>query len=120
MSWYLSKGPDWDVVLSSRVRLARNLKDYPFPYRMTGKDCEQVCDRVIKAINAMGAEADDKYVTLQMDMLPEADRQALVEKHLISDDLAKGGAGKAACISRDESVSILVNEEDHIRIQCLS
>lgn len=119
MSWYLSKGPDWDVVLSSRVRLARDLEGYSFPHRMVDDDKKASCDRIVEAIGAINSKTEDKFVTLSMDLLPEADRQALVEKHLISDDLAKGGPGKSVCISKDESVSILVNEEDHIRIQVM-
>jgi len=119
MSWYLSKGPEWDVVLSSRVRLARDLDGYSFPYRMEDHDRIVVRDRIIEAIRLMNLKNDDRFVTLNMDLLPEADRQALVEKHLISDDLAKGGSGRSVCISRDESTSILINEEDHIRIQVM-
>ena len=120
MSWYLSKGPDWDVVLSSRVRLARNLKEFPFPYKMDTKQSLLVCERVTKAIEGMESQTGEKFVTLNMEMLPEADRLSLVEKHLISDDLSKGGQGRSVCISRDESVSIMINEEDHIRIQAMN
>ncbi len=120
MSWYLSKGPDWDVVLSSRVRLARNLREFPFPYKMNAKQSLQVCERVNKAVEEMESQTGEKFVTLHMELLPEADRQSLVEKHLISDDLSKGGQGRSVCISRDESVSIMINEEDHIRIQVMT
>jgi protein arginine kinase len=122
MSWYLSKGPEWDVVLSSRVRLARDLDGYSFPYRLEDRDRNIVRDRVFDAIhviNDTNTKMEDRFVTLNMDLLPEADRQALVEKHLISEDLAKGGSGRSVCISRDESTSILVNEEDHVRIQVM-
>jgi len=119
MSWYLSKGPDGDVVLSSRVRLARDLTGYAFPHRMDDKERVKLCDRVVGEIQNLSGKPEERFVTLSMDLLPEADRQALVEKHLISDDLAKGGPGRSVCISKDESVSILVNEEDHIRIQVM-
>ena len=119
MSWYISKGPDWDVVLSSRVRLARNLEGYAFPYRMEESSRVAVQGKVVAALEAIGEKSGENFVTLNMDQLPEADRQALVEKHLISDDLAKGGVGRSVCISRDESASIMVNEEDHLRIQIM-
>lgn len=119
MSWYLSKGPEWDVVLSSRVRLARDLEGYSFPHRMEDSKKTIVRDQVIEAIQTISTKTNERFVTLNMDLLPEADRQALVEKHLISDDLAKGGAGRSVCISKDESVSIMINEEDHIRIQVM-
>lgn len=119
MSWYLSKGPDWDVVLSSRVRLARDLEGYSFPHRMEDSQKTIVRDQVIEAIQTISTKTNERFVTLNMDLLPEADRQALVEKHLISDDLAKGGTGRSVCISKDESVSIMINEEDHFRIQVM-
>ncbi len=119
MSWYISCGKDADVVLSSRVRLARDLDGYSFPHRMTPEKMIEVRDRVVAAVMALPVAGTEKFVSLNMDLLPEPDRDALVEKHLISDDLAKGGAGRCVCISKDESVSILVNEEDHIRIQVM-
>lgn len=119
MSWYISCGKDGDVVLSSRVRLARDLEDYSFPHRMTSDKMIEVRDRVVTAVMSLPTAGTEKFVSLNMDLLPEPDRVALVEKHLISDDLAKGGAGQSVCISKDESVSILVNEEDHIRIQVM-
>jgi len=119
MSWYLSKGPDWDVVLSSRVRLARNLEGYSFPHLMEDRSRILVREQLVEAIKTLNVGSDDHFVTLNMDLLPEADRQALVEKHLISDELAKGEIGRSACISKDESVSIMINEEDHIRIQVM-
>lgn len=119
MSWYLSKGPDWDVVLSSRVRLARNLEDCSFPHSMDDAKKELIRDQAVKAVQQLNNTTHERFVTLNMDLLPEADRQALVEKHLISDDLAKGGVGLSVCISKDESVSIMINEEDHIRIQVM-
>lgn len=119
MSWYTSKGPEWDVVLSSRVRIARNLEGYTFPHRMQDSDRVKAGEKIIEAIRSMNGSAGNGFVTLNMDLLPEADRQSLVEKHLISDDLAKGGPGRSVCISKDESISILINEEDHIRIQVM-
>lgn len=119
MSWYLSKGPEWDVVLSSRVRIARDLDVYPFPHLMEDSQKVIVRDRVIEAIRTINTKTNDRFVTLNMELLPDTDRQALVEKHLISEELAKGGVGCSVCISRDESISIMINEEDHIRIQVM-
>ncbi|MBN1775157.1 MAG: protein arginine kinase [Clostridiales bacterium] len=119
MSWYTSCGKDGDTVLSSRVRLARNLSGYSFPHHMTEEKMIEVRDRAVSAIMSLPCAETEKFVTLNMDLLPDADRVALVEKHLISEDLAKGGPGHSVCISKDESVSIMVNEEDHIRIQVM-
>ena len=119
MSWYTHCGLDGDVVLSSRVRLARDLEGYSFPHRMTAEKMIEARDRVVSAVMSLPTAGTGKFFCLNMDLLPEPDRIALVEKHLISDDLAKGGTGRSACISKDESISILVNEEDHIRIQVM-
>jgi len=66
--------------------------------------------------------SDEKHSFMEMNMyvLPDADRKSLVEKHLISEDLAKGAVGQCAYISKDESISVMVNEEDHIRIQAMT
>lgn len=120
MSWYLSKGKDWDVVLSSRIRLARDVDGYSFPHRLSNAKKVEINNMIVEAIMASEKENKKNFVTLNMDLLPEEDRRSLVEKHLISDDLAKGGPGKGVCISRDESISIMINEEDHIRIQVMS
>ena len=119
MSWYTQYGKDGDVVLSSRVRLARDLTGYSFPHRMTIDKKSEVRDRIVSAILSLPSVDAEKFVSLNMDLLPEPDRIALVEKHLISDDLAKGGPGQSVCISKDESISIMINEEDHVRIQVM-
>lgn len=120
MSWYIQCGRDGDVVLSSRVRLARNLDGYSFPHRMTNDKMIELRDRAVECLHSLPSADTDKFVSLNMDLLPEPDRLALVEKHLISDELAKGGSGQSVCISKDESVSIMVNEEDHLRVQVMN
>ncbi|MDL2217168.1 protein arginine kinase [Christensenellaceae bacterium OttesenSCG-928-M15] len=102
-----------DIALSSRVRLARNLKDYPFPSRMTDAQVHDLIDEVDAAINKNG-----EYLLMRMENLPQRERKLLVERHMISPDLAKTQRG-AAFINREETVSIMVCEEDHLRIQCI-
>ncbi|HOR13657.1 MAG TPA: protein arginine kinase [Clostridia bacterium] len=102
-----------DVVLTSRVRLARNLQDLPFPGNMAQAEIAELVQRVNKAINT-----NNSFLLLCMQELPEAERHLLVERHLVSPDLA-GCAKGAALINKDESISILIGEEDHLRIQCL-
>lgn len=116
--WYIEKGPESDVVMSSRVRLARNFKDYPFPFKMSKDEGEKVIEKVKDAIfNSNAATCDFEFKDMQK--MNPIDRQVLVEKHLISPNLAGGKAESAAIISRDEKISIMVNEEDHLRIQCM-
>ncbi len=102
-----------DLVLSSRVRLARNLTGLPFSNSMTAAQVQELISRVDGAINA-----NHDFLLLRMAGLPQRERRLLVERHLISPDLAKCAEG-AALINKDETVSILVGEEDHLRIQCM-
>ncbi|AEV67261.1 protein arginine kinase [Acetivibrio clariflavus] len=116
--WYIEKGPESDVVMSSRVRLARNFKEYPFPFKMNREDAEKVVERVKDAILNRSIATSDYEFKDMLKMNP-IDKQALVEKHLISPNLVNGRVASAAIISKDEKVSIMINEEDHLRIQCL-
>lgn len=102
-----------DVVMTSRVRLARNLKGLPFPNSMTSVQMQELIESVNAAINP-----NKDFLLLQMRELPLLQRQMLVERHLISPDLAKQGQG-AALVNKDETLSIMIGEEDHLRIQCL-
>ncbi len=102
-----------DIVLSSRVRLARNLEGLPFPGKMQPLETLNLVQKVDKVINA-----NNTFLLLCMQELPEGERHLLVERHLVSPDLA-GCAKGAALINKEESISILIGEEDHLRIQCL-
>ncbi|HWR22967.1 MAG TPA: protein arginine kinase [Feifaniaceae bacterium] len=102
-----------DIVLSSRVRLARNLDGLPFPHNMEEPELGKLIERVDGAINRKR-----DFMLMRMPELPVRERRLLVERHLISPDLAQSGEG-AALISKDETVSILVGEEDHLRIQAM-
>ena len=114
MNWYLTKGNDADVVVSTRVRLARDVEGYSFPGRLSMEEKRQVRDQIEAALAPAG------LLKLHMDAIPQMDRRALQEKHLISEELAKGETGKSVCISKDESISVMINEEDHIRVQALT
>lgn len=113
--WYTEDGSKNDVVLSTRIRLARNLKGIPFPNKMSEDDAKKVIDTVEKALDEMN------YVFTKIDLssMSEAEKQKYVEERYISPDFASSKLPCAAYISEDENVSIMVNEEDHIRIQCI-
>lgn len=106
------------VIISSRVRLARNLRDYPFPVRMNDTERSEVADK-IKAIMCSGEFCGYKFMAVAMEDLSEFDRIAMVERHLISPDFADGGKGKLLITTEDEQISIMVGEEDHLRIQVI-
>lgn len=100
------------VVVSSRVRLARNFREIPFPHRMTDeRDARLVTDAAVAA-------ARFPRDVLFMRDLAAAQRGALVEKHFVSPDFAGNGNG-ALILSEDRNVSVMINEEDHVRAQCI-
>lgn len=118
--WYFEKGPESDVVLSSRIRLARNFKQYPFPSRMNKEDRAKVLEEVKNAIFSNNGTMAKKFLFVDIHEMTPFDRLVLMEKHLISPDFVSGQEDSGVIISKDEKVSIMINEEDHIRIQCLS
>lgn len=119
MTWYIDRGPESDVIVSSRIRLARDLAHYPFPNRMDAQQAQQAADEVELAFYGQDESRHSAYLALHLDTLSEEDRMALAEKHLISEQLARDGTYHRVIISRDESVSIMINEEDHVRIQSM-
>jgi protein arginine kinase len=116
-SWMRGNGPDSDIVFSSRVRLARNLADSIFPNRATPNEKAQVLERIQAAVKHLEQFKGGLYV--KMDEIGDLDKQFLAERYLISRELASAGAGSAVVISPDQSMSLMINEEDHIRFQVL-
>lgn len=119
MTWYIDKGPESDVIISSRIRLARNLSQYPFPHRMDNLQARQAADEIVNAFMSADESRRHEFLTIDLETLNEINRMALAEKHLVSEDLAKTGKNHRVIISRDEALSIMINEEDHIRIQAM-
>lgn len=118
--WYIDAGPDSDVVISSRVRLARNFDAYPFPQRSLPEHQQKVIQETCDALFSGNSKLKDNFSLIRLKDISLTDRQVLVEKHLISKELAESSLETAALISGDEQVSIMINEEDHLRIQCLA
>lgn len=119
--WMEAGGPHPDVVLSSRVRLARNLDQLPFPHKMEEADAERLlraAEEGVRELNLMGFSSKVELYRLA-DTTP-LERQILVDKHLISPQQAKEARHKGVAVSEDESISVMVNEEDHLRIQVLA
>ncbi|MCR4398618.1 MAG: protein arginine kinase [Firmicutes bacterium] len=118
--WTKGSGPDSDVVISSRIRLARNLELFPFPHMMDEAAADEVlghAGRVTAGLNESGGWGS--FEMFRLNDMSALERQVLVEKHLISPQHSQDPRGKAVILGRDETVSIMVNEEDHLRIQCL-
>ena len=112
--WYLGEGEQSDVVISTRIRLARNLKQYPFPARLDTKSRLAVNEVIRKAVPAA---AGLRYI--EMKTLTQAQIVALAEKHVISPEFASSADGRALLLSADEELSVMLNEEDHIRLQVM-
>ena len=116
--WYQQSGAEGDVVISTRVRLARNLHKVPFPASMTAEQRKQVADRAAGAAVKL-EESIGKLHFLQMEGMPQREALSMAERHLISPEFSRCEEGSALLLSEDESVSIMVNEEDHFRIQVM-
>lgn len=117
--WMSHGGIQSDIVISTRVRIARNLMHQPFPMLATNQQSEEVLKTLEDVLTDEHIQAYGKLYPVLLADLDELDKKVLVEKHLISPNLASESRNGAVFISEDESLSIMVNEEDHLRIQCL-
>jgi len=115
--WLDATGPHADLVLSTRVRLARNLVGVPFTHRARDEQLVSVLGAVERA--ADGTQVFRGSGMLRMHELSPNDRQFLVERHLVSHELSDGARPRALLITPGERLSIMVNEEDHLRLQAL-
>lgn len=115
--WFRSTGPESDVVFSSRIRLARNLKKLPFPNKASQQDKRRIRDEIEKAV--LSLPHFQKSYVLHMEDLSQLDKNFLSERYLISRELAGQGSGSSVVIDEKETISIMINEEDHIRLQTL-
>lgn len=113
-NWYLQSGKDSDVVISSRVRIARNLMEYNFPSKYVKDESKQVFEKLEEITPSLGYGL--KF--LKLDNIDDITKISLMEKHLISPDFAMNSRpNKAIIINDEENICIMVNEEDHLRIQ---
>lgn len=115
--WLRGTGPFSDVVVSSRIRLARNLVDYPFLTRASEDQRREIFRTLSDAISS--ARLDREVLFLDMDEITELDRQVLVERHLISQQHAEGEGCRGVVFTPSETRALMINEEDHLRIQVL-
>jgi hypothetical protein len=110
-------GPHDRIVMSSRVRLARNLKDAAFPGWAKKPERVRVLDLIRPAVESL-PEMKDAF-SEAMDNLSALDKQILVERHLISREHAAKSSGSGLVLNRDETFCVMINEEDHLRMQAL-
>ncbi len=109
-----------NVVISTRVRLARNLKDYPFPCKLSAQGREEVIEKVRDAVQNGNSVLAKDFSFIKMSALDPRQSVSLVEKRLVSPEFISDTAGRALLLSSDESLSVMINEEDHIRLQVIT
>lgn len=118
-SWMSEEGPNSDIVLSSRIRLARNFEKYKFPTVFSHEEAKFIISEMEEILAKGGLEKYGPMELLKIDELQPLQKRVLVEKHLISPLLAEESPHGACLVTENEEVSIMINEEDHLRIQCL-
>lgn len=115
--WLRGTGPHSDIVISSRIRLARNLDKFPFSHWANKRSRETVLAMIQEAI--LASDYFKNGLFLKLSDLNSVDKQFLLERHLISHELVSRANSQAVVISDREIISVMVNEEDHLRIQVM-
>lgn len=116
MLWYENKNND--IVVSTRIRLARNLKDTPFPMFMTEEAKTKAADKLTAALVDGNSAIAKDFEVYRLDDMSAADKTAMKEEHLISPDLIDKKGGRVL-VNSDKTMSIMLMEEDHIRLQII-
>lgn len=115
--WLRGEGPESDIVISSRVRLARNLAGHRFLSRASDEELQEIASNVAAYLTRAGSPFAKLFFRIAD--LPELDRYVLVERHLISREHASPEPWRAIAATTDERMSVMINEEDHLRLQAL-
>lgn len=119
MSYWYSVSPKDDIAVSTRIRLARNISGIPFPSKMTAQQFKTVNEAVRNALINSNVPVAKSLKYIEMENIPELERFAMVERHIISHRFASNYKNRAILLSEDESICIMLGEEDHIRVQVL-
>lgn len=117
-NWMRQEGPESDIVLSGRIRLARNLEKVRFPTLFSNEEASAIIALFEEQFTGYEVPGIGKFELVKMEQIQPLEKRVLVEKHLISPHLTESSLG-ACLLSENEEVSIMLNEEDHVRIQCL-
>ncbi len=116
-NWYLQNGKESDVVVSSRIRVARNINDYPFTTKYNKEDALKIINQIEEVLPQIGYGLK----LLRMKDIDDITIMSLIEKHIISPDFALNKEEiRAIVINEEENICIMINEEDHLRIQVFS
>ena len=115
--WLNAEGPDSDIVISSRIRLARNIENYPFPVKATVSHKAEITQKIKSVYGRIKSIQDALFV--DMDKVNDLDKQFLLERHLVSQEHLQLIEGKSLIVSDSEVFSLMINEEDHLRMQVI-
>lgn len=118
--WYEDEKCSEGIIISSRVRLARNLKKYSFHNKLSNADAEKMINDVKNSILDSRTVFGEQFKYIPVNTMNENEKFAMVEKHIISPELMKSDKPCGVLVKDDETISIMLNEEDHIRIQAIS
>ena len=113
MAWYNTFGKDGDVAISSRIRFARNIADYPFVSRLSADKAREICAKTAEALG-------DGYTAYNFEEMKPDKALTFLEKHYVSPEFISSTTPRVLLQNGDASVSVMVNEEDHIRLQCIT
>lgn len=117
VKWFEETGLEEDVVVSTRIRVARNLEDYKFPQMMSIEESEKLTQEVLNTMKDLSHNGNYKFIKISN--LEPLERMIFIEEHLISPGLIQRPAQGSFLLREDENITIMINEEDHLRIQVL-
>jgi protein arginine kinase len=115
-TWYMNPLTDEGQILSSRIRLARNIKNYPFQQKLTKTDAQKIVDEVINAVRVNR----NFHAPIDTTVISDTERHVFLEKHIVSPEFINQNLPRRLLLTTDANASIMVNEEDHVRIQAIN
>jgi protein arginine kinase len=115
--WLSGSGPENEIVVSTRIRLARNLNNHPFPSHASPGERKQVFETVSRTLH--GRSGCGTFKAVNFSSLPRIDQQYLVERRIASPDLLGTDGDRGVAFDNTSGIAVMINEEDHLRLQCL-
>lgn len=120
LKWFEQIEKENSNIVCSKVRLARNWSEYPFPCRLSEKESREMISRLNEGLKDMGDLDGRDYESAYLEELPELDRRALKERKILNSSILERKAPMSLLLTREEDISVVINGADHIRIQVLS
>lgn len=116
-AWFSGSGPESEIVISTRIRLARNLNHFPFPSHASPTDRKKIFNTVLSVLRN-GAMLGS-FSLANFSGIPHIDQRYLVERRVASPELLGSDGDRGVAFDNDDSIAVMINEEDHLRLQCL-